>query len=63
MSNTIGFLFYVHIYNIKIILFLTLGETAGMYNMSVVDVIKHYQRSIERCPENKERVSVRSWAF
>lgn len=27
-----------------------------MYNMSVVDVIKHYQRSIEKCPENKERM-------
>jgi hypothetical protein len=34
-----------------------------MYNMSVVDVIKHYQRSIERCPENKERVSLRCYAF
>ena len=34
-----------------------------MYNMSVVDVIKHYQRSIERCPENKERVSLSIYAF
>lgn len=51
------------LYNTKMIIFLTLKETAGMYNMSVVDVIKHYQRSIERCPENKERVSLRCYAF
>ncbi|XP_069684558.1 transcription elongation factor B polypeptide 3 isoform X2 [Periplaneta americana] len=27
-----------------------------MFNMSVVEVIKHYQRSIEKCQDNKDRV-------
>lgn len=63
MKNTLVVLVYIRVYNTKMIIFLTLKETAGMNNMSVVDVIKHYQRSIERCPENKERVSLRCHAF
>lgn len=63
MENTLVVVVYIHVYNTKMTIFLTLEETAGMYNMSVVDVIKHYQRSIERCPENKERVSLRCYAF
>lgn len=63
MKNTLVVVVYIRVYKTKMIIFLTLKETAGMYNMSVVDVIKHYQRSIERCPENKERVSLRCYAF